>query len=188
MDQEPKIQNPNPEPRKILYPTKYFDVIEEDGFVGIKPKNLNVIVFPYLAGEEGLPEQLIVIEEPNPLRRGGKTTTLVTGDAEGEDPDVLATAQRELAEETGYDITDPNRWTYLGIVTTNKMVEQEQPAFAVNCTGIDPIPPEGDGSKMEERTNVNVIPIKQALDSDCIYIPGLFVRVFKYVLGIDFNK
>jgi len=180
------MENQNKE--NILYSNKYFDVIDKDGWDGVRPHNLNVIVFPYVTGESKLPEEVILVKEKNPLRRGGEHISLVTGDAEGEDPDILSTAQRELKEETGYDVTDPNRWTYLGVVTTSKLLDQEQPAFCVDVTGIEPEKPQGDGSDKENQMKVLIMPIKEALDLPDAYIPTLFIRVFKYVFGIDFKK
>jgi 8-oxo-dGTP pyrophosphatase MutT (NUDIX family) len=173
---------------KTLLPTKYFDVVDKSGWIGIKPHHLNVVVFPYILGETGLPEEVVLVKEKNPLRSNGEHISLVTGDAEGKDPDILSSAQRELKEETGFDVTDPNRWTYLGILTTSKLVEQEQPSFAVDVTGITRTEAKGDGSGMEDEMKVLIMPIKEALDLPDVYIPALFIRVFKYVFGIDFKK
>lgn len=172
----------------VISTTSFFDVIEKDGWFGIKPHHLNVIVFPYIIGNTGLPEELVLVKEKNPLRTNGENIALVTGDAEGEDPDILSTAQRELKEETGYDVTDPNRWTYLGLVTNSKLVCQEQPAFCVDVTGISSSNPIGDGSVKEKKMEVVVMSIKEALDLPDVYIPALFMKVFKYVFGISFNN
>ena len=173
---------------KVLLDTGWFEVLEKDGSFGIRPHHLNVIVFPYILGATGLPEEVILVKEKNKFRKGGEHISLVTGDAEGEDPDVLSSAQRELKEETGYDVTDTNRWTYLGLITTSKILEQEQPAFACDVSGISRKEPEGDGSKAEEQMKVLVMPIREALDLPDAYIPALFVKVFKYVFGISFSK
>lgn len=167
--------------KKLLYTTKYFDVIDSDGWKGIEIKNINVVVFPYILGESGLPEKVILIEELNPLRKNGKDITIVTGDAEGEDPDLLSTAIRELNEETGYNIEELSRWTYLGTLTNNKIIRQEQPCFAVNCTGIEPQLKKGDGSLAEKEIKVRVMDSSDALSLDCIYIHALFMRLFRYV-------
>ncbi len=185
---EEKIPAQQEPTEKILFPSRYFNVIEKDGFIGIRPHSLSVVVFPYITGSSGLPEDVVLIKEPHPLRKGGSQIALVSGTAEGEDPDLLTTAQRELLEETGYEVTDPNRWTYLGVLTNSKIVEQEQPAFAVDVTGIKIQEPTGDGSEAEEKMEVIVMPIKKALDLPDMYISALFIRVFKYVFGVDFNK
>lgn len=185
MEKTPAQEEPK---EKILFPTKNFNVVEKDGFIGIRPHSLSVKVFPYITGNSGLPEEVVLIKEPHPFRKGGEQIAIVSGSAEGEDPDLLATAQRELLEETGFEVTDPNRWTYLGTVNSAKSVDSEDPAFAVDVTGIERQEAKGDGSKAEAQMETVIMPIKKALDLPDMYIPALFIRVFKYVFGVDFNK
>lgn len=174
---------------KTLFQTEYFDVIDVDGYIAVDPKELNVVVFPYVIGETGLPEKVGIYHEKNPIRKGGFHTTLVTGTADEQDADVLATAIRELKEESGYDVTDTDRWTYLGPITHSKMVKQEQPGFSVDITGLVPGPVVGDGSVYEQESEFKIVSIKEALQSSDVYIPTLFIRIFKHVFGIDyFNK
>jgi 8-oxo-dGTP pyrophosphatase MutT (NUDIX family) len=176
---------------EVLYTNKYFDVIDREGMTGITTHKLNVVIMPYVTGEAGLPDKLGVLREMNPFREGGFSITLVTGTAEGDDPDILSTAQRELKEETGYDVTEPDRWTFLGFLTTSKMIEQEHPCFAVNVTGLD-VPTkedaEGDGTKKEEESEFMLIPVKEALESNDCFVPALFLKIFRYVFGFTMKS
>jgi len=174
-------ESQNPQEAKTLFPSRHFDVIEKEGFIGVRPRFLNVLVFPYIVGTSGLPEEVVLIKEPHPLRKGGEQISLVSGTAEGEDPDILSTAQRELLEETGYDVPDPDKWVYMGFVTGSKMVDSEQQIFAVDVTGVTPGEPEGDGSEAEEKMEVLTMDIDKAILLPDVYIAGLFIRVFKYV-------
>jgi 8-oxo-dGTP pyrophosphatase MutT (NUDIX family) len=171
------------EATKILFENEWFDVIEADGFVGIEPKHINVIVMPYTRGKGGVIDNIGVRIEKNPLRKEGMNTTLITGDAEGEDPDFLYTAIRECKEESGFYVNDIERWTYLGVFTNSKLVRQEQPCFAVDVTGLTPDVAEGDGTKEEDASTFKLVPVHQALLSNDIYIPAVFVRAFNYIVN-----
>lgn len=174
--------------KKVLFKTDYFEVIQKDGMYGIEPYDLSVIVMPFEKDARGLPKSIGVLKEYNTLRDGNYSLTLVTGRAEGEDPDVLATAIRELKEETGYDVQDPERWTYLGLLTTSKMVMQEHPCFAVDITGLEKQEKEGDGTESEEKSEFLLVTVKEALNTSDALIPALFLKIFRYIFGFDLNK
>lgn len=174
--------------KESLFSTQHFDVVNRKGIVGIEPTNLNVVIMPY-SKEAGLPDKLGVLDEFNPFRSGEKSITLITGTAEGDDPDILSTAQRELKEESGYDVPDPDRWMFLGFLTTSKKIDQEHPCFAVDVTGLEvPTSNEGDGTEKEAKAKFMLIPVKEALDTNDCFIPALFLKIFKYVLGFTVDK
>ena len=166
-----------------LYEGEWFDVIEVDDWHGIKPAGINVVVLPFERDAGGLPRAIGVMYENNPLRPGAKSTTLITGDAEGEDPDILAAAMRELKEESGYSAGDPDRWYFLGFMTTSKLVAQSHPCFAVDVTGIERKKPEGDGTKHEATSEFKMLPTKEALATDDCFIPTLFLKMFTFIFG-----
>ena len=170
--------------KKILFSTKYFDIEERVGVIGMCPYDLSVIIMPYVRGANGLPEKLGVLKEFNPYRNGEYSTTLITGMTEGADPDIFTTAQRELKEESGYDVAEPVRWTFLGFLTTSKRVDQEHPCFAVDITGVpEPEKPEGDGSEVEKKSEFMLMPVKDALESNDCLVPSLFLKLFRYQFG-----
>lgn len=174
--------------KQILYSTKDFDVIDKDGRIGIEPNDLIVAIMPFEKDQRGLPKTIGVIKEYNPLRRGNYSITLITGKAEGEDPDVLSTAIRELQEKGGYHITDITRWHYLGIMTLSKLVDQEIPCFAVDVTGIERIKSVEQAEEETEDRIKNVYmqsTVKEALNTDDSFIPTLFMKMFLYVFGFD---
>lgn len=173
---------------KVIHETEYFNLLDCDGLVGIKPLFTNVVVLPFTSDPQGLPLTVGVLMEPNPFREGNVSMSLVTGTTDEEDPDLLSTAMRELLEETGLDVKDPEKWYYLGSVTSSKFVDHEQDCFAVDVTGIERGVPQTDGSEMEMEAEFKLIPANDVVKCKDIFIPGLFLKLFKYVLGMDVQK
>jgi 8-oxo-dGTP pyrophosphatase MutT (NUDIX family) len=173
------------ENKKIFFENDLFKVEERDGMLGMIPLFTNVVIMPFLSDDQGLPLSIGVILEPNPFRDGGMSMSLITGSSDEDDPDLLTTAKRELKEESGFDVPDNNRWYYLGSVTSSKFVDHEQPCFAVDVTGIEKGEAETDGSEQEKNMEFKFISANDVVKSKDIFIPGLFLKLFKYVLGID---
>jgi len=170
---------------KILYETKGLNLVERDGRIGVVPTFMNVVVMPFVSDEQGLPLAIGVLKEPNPFREGGLTISLITGTSDDEDPDLLTTAKRELLEESGFDAPENDRWYYLGSVTSSKFVDHEQPCFAVDVTGLQKGEATTDGTEEEKEMEFKFIPANDVVKAKDIFIPGLFLKLFKYVLGID---
>jgi 8-oxo-dGTP pyrophosphatase MutT (NUDIX family) len=174
--------------KKVISKNKYFNVIEEEGMFGIEPVDLCVVVLPFERDTKGLPKALGVLKEYNPMRDGNYSITLVTGRAEGEDPDVLSTAIRELKEESGYDVPDPEKWYYLGMMTGSKLVKQDHPCFAVDITGMEPGVKEGDGTKSEAKSEFLKLSVKEALNTNDCFVPTLFLKIFQYIFGFNMGQ
>lgn len=170
---------------KIFFENESFKVEERNGMLGIVPLFTNVVILPFLSDGQGLPLSVGVLEEPNPFRDGGLSVSLITGTSEDEDPDLLSTAKRELLEESGYDVEDNSKWYYLGSVTSSKFVDHEQPCFAVDVTGIKKGEPQPDENEKEQNMEFKFISANDVVKAKDIFIPGLFLKLFKYVLGID---
>lgn len=169
----------------ILYQNKWFKVIDRTddqgaNMSGIQPNGVNVVVLPYTVDENGYIKDLGIVYEVNPLWGSGKHPTVVSGNVEDIDDDILSGAMRELLEETGYLADDANRWTYLGTVTNSKVVSQEQPAFSVDITGLEQGVKTTDGTINEALAEFKLIPVKNALfECNDVYIPTLFMRLFR---------
>lgn len=173
---------------KILFESPNLNVVERDGRVGVVPTFMNVVVMPFVSDNQGLPLAIGILKEPNPFREGGFSISLITGTSEGADPDLLSTAKRELEEESGFVAEDNSRWYYLGSVTSSKFVDHEQPCFAVDVTGLEKGEAKGDGSEDEKQMEFKFIPANDVVKAKDIFIPGLFLKLFKYVLGIDIQS
>lgn len=173
---------------KLVQEFDNFDVVNVDGTVGIRMKDTRIAVLPFERGQDGLPSTIGVVDEFNPLRRGSKELTAITGRAEGDDPDILSTAKRELTEEAGYDVVDTVRWTYLGEMFTNKMIEDGIHCFAVDVTGLKRGEPKGDGSLKESKSEFKFLPVPAALDVPDAHVPAIFMRMFKFVFNRELNS
>lgn len=169
----------------ILFENKLFRVEERNGLTGMVPLFTNVVIMPFIADEQGLPLSIGVLKEPNPFRDGGISISLISGTSEDEDPDLLSTAKRELKEESGYDVDDNKRWFYLGSVTASKFVDHEQPCFAVDVTDLPKGEPEPNGTEKENTMEFKFISANDVVKHKDIFIPGLFLKLFKFVLGFD---
>jgi 8-oxo-dGTP pyrophosphatase MutT (NUDIX family) len=169
----------------LLFENKLFRVEERNGYTGMVPLFTNVVIMPFISDEQGLPLSIGVLKEPNPFRDGGMSISLITGTTEEEDPDLLSTAKRELKEESGYDVQDNKRWFYLGSVTASKFVDHEQPCFAVDVTDVVKGEPNPDNNEKENTMEFKFISANDVVKHKDIFIPGLFLKLFKFVLGFD---
>ena len=174
--------------REVLYTSEKFEVINKDGKVGIEPFTLTVAVLPFTRDGRGLPGQLGVLKEYNRIR-SNESITVITGKGEGEDPDILTAAQRKLFERSNIDVQEPERWYFLGFLTTHKMINQEIPCFACDITGlsapeVDPeeIDPDADA---DDKPEFVLMGVNQALDSTDCFIPAIFMKIFKYIFGFS---
>lgn len=170
---------------KLITSTPWFDVVDRDGSFGVKSTTDSVIILPYTADDQGLPLLLGVLKEMNPFRDGGFSISLVSGKEEDEDPNFLETAKRELKEESGFSVDDNSKWFYLGTVTASKFVDAEHPCFAVNVTGLERGKAEGDGSEKEKKSEFVFIPANDVVKVKDVFVPALFLKLFKYVAGVE---
>ena len=170
---------------KILYEAPKFKVVERGGNPGIVSTVETVMILPFISDDRGLPLMIGVLKERNLFREGGYSISLITGTCEGEDPDYLSTAKRELLEESGFKVEENDRWFFLGTVTGTKFVEKDYPCFAVDVTGIKKGEAETDGSKQEELSSFHFIPANDVVKAQDVYIPALFLKLFKFVVGMD---
>jgi hypothetical protein len=73
-------------------------------------------------------------------------------------------------------------------VYSSKLVDHEQPCFAVDVTGITRGQATGDGSEYEANQEFVMIPANDVVKVKDVFIPGLFLKLFKYVLGMDLQN
>jgi 8-oxo-dGTP pyrophosphatase MutT (NUDIX family) len=170
---------------KILASTPRFDVVDREGQIGIRSTVESVIILPFVKDDQGLPLMLGVLKERNHFREGGYSVSLISGTTEEEDPDYLATAKRELKEESGFDVDDNDKWYFLGTVTASKMVDAEHPCFAVDVTGIKRGEATTDGSEQEKMSEFIFIPANDVVKSKDVFLPAIFLKLFKFVVGMD---
>jgi hypothetical protein len=173
---------------KILYETQHLNLVERDDVVGVIPNFSNVVILPYISDGQGLPLLIGVLKEYNVFREGNYSISPITGSSDDEDPNFLETAKRELEEESGYLVEDNSRWSFLGNAVSSKFVDHEQPCFAVDVTDLERKKPNGDGTKKESLSEFVFIPANDVVKCKDVFIPALFLKLFKFVLGKDLHK
>lgn len=170
---------------RTLYRSKKFDIIGKGETEGIRTKWDSILILPFTSDDRGFPLMLGVIEEKNEFREGGYSASVISGSPEDEDYDTLTTAKRELSEETGFDVKEEERWYFIGTLTGTKFVDSVHPCFAVDVSGITPSEPKTDGSEQEKLSKFRFINSNEVVYLEDPFIPSMFLRIFKYVVGMD---
>lgn len=170
---------------KILYSSPDFNVVERENRIGICSNSETVILLPFVKDDNGLPLMLGVLKEKNPFREGGYSITLITGTSEDEDPDYLQIAKRALKEESGYDVQDNSKWYFLGTVTASKFIDKEYLCFAIDVSDMKRNESIMDGSDKELSSTFQFIPANDVVKVNDVFIPSLFLKLFKFVVGMD---
>ena len=164
---------------KILFQNNYIQVIENKGRVGIKQKNPSVMILPYTIDDNGNPKSIGLISEPSDIKEERMIKTVITGSPEKSDVDILATAKRELTEESGYVVDDTEKWDFLGNIQSSKLVVNGNPAFGVDVTGLERGDKLGDGSESEKNSKFSLVSLNDALNTDDALISCLFLKIFQ---------
>jgi 8-oxo-dGTP pyrophosphatase MutT (NUDIX family) len=164
---------------KIIFQNNYVEISKKEDSVGIKQKNPSVLILPYTLSKEGNPVKIGLISEPSPIRETKMSYTVISGTPDKQDVDILATAKRELKEESGIEVEDTDKWEYLGNIFSSKLVVNGNPAFGVDVTGIEIEKKEGDGSDSEEDTKFELVNISEAIAHDDALISCLFLKIFQ---------
>jgi 8-oxo-dGTP pyrophosphatase MutT (NUDIX family) len=170
---------------KIVFKSDWFDVVKEGEYSGIRTKDDSVLILPFISDDRGFPLMLGVLNEKNSFRNGGYSISVISGRPEDEDPNTLATAQRELLEETGFDVAEDERWYFIGTLTGTKFVDSIHPCYAVDITDLTQGEVKTDGSEQEKLSTFKLIPTNEIISVEDPFISALFLRIFKYVVGID---
>lgn len=147
-----------------LFDAKWFKIVnvtyDNATITGLWKEGRNAVVLPFTATqpEEGklTIEKVGVRYELNPLRAENFTYTAITGDIEPGEED-LEGAKRELLEESGYTVSDDERWIFLGNITTSKQTNELHPCYAVNISEIEQGEIEGDGTVNEQKSKFELL-------------------------------
>lgn len=150
---EQKAEHEKALDRKVLHHTKWLEMVEKDGYIFMSSPWCNghgVAVLPYRLSEgDDIEIEYLVMMEKRPCHGDTLMPYSLTGgcDKEGEAP--VATAVREVAEESGY-IVAVEDMIDLGNIRESKASDMTTHAFAVEITDDTVLQkPEGDGSAGE---------------------------------------
>lgn len=175
---------------KVLFEDKWFQVVDIEGTIGLKNKEMSVAVLPYRVNEMGMITEIGLLKELNYFREGDFAQTLITGTIEYEDDSLLLTAKRELLEEGGFDLKNDeynSRWLFLGPVYLYKTSDQMVPVFAVDVTGIEQKSAEGDGSEKESKSKLEMTEVGNGIASEEALVLAAFLRLFNYMYAKTLN-
>jgi 8-oxo-dGTP pyrophosphatase MutT (NUDIX family) len=175
---------------KVIAETPYFDFVQFAGQSGLHIKIPSVAVLPYTVDENGIVNQIGILREQNQLREGGFAKTLITGSIEVSDEDTLATAVRELYEEGGFNMNGGpvDKWTYLGGFHDSKDSDRIIPTFAVDVTGVEQEPAQGDGTPQEQNSKLEMVDVNVALQTNELLVLGSFLRLFNIMYQKSFKN
>lgn len=155
-----------------------FEIIEKDGFPAIKNENSSVAVLLYTLDEKEIIDKVGVVIEKNPHFHGNSYTGPILGTVEADDRSLLARAKAEALEESGFNVGDHDRWSFLGELYTSKLFPESIYCYAADITGLEPSPPKGDGSKQEEGIRFVLLPLNRAKQIPDSILQTIFFKLF----------
>ena len=85
-------------------------------------------------------------------------------------------------------VSDNDRWYFLGNAISSKFVDHEQPCFAVDVSDLKREEPPTDGTEQEALSKFVFIPANDVVKCKDVFIPALFLKLFKFVLGKDLHN
>ena len=173
----------------VLFEDKWFQVVDVEGQIGLKNKEMSVAIMPYRVNELGVITEIGLLKELNYFREGNYAQTLITGTIEKEDDSLLLAAKRELLEEGGFELTedDNERWLFLGPIYLYKTSDQMIPVFAVDVTGVEQRKAVGDGSVKEEKSELEMVEIGNGISSSESLVLSSFLKLFNYMYAKTLN-
>jgi 8-oxo-dGTP pyrophosphatase MutT (NUDIX family) len=155
-----------------------FEIITKDGFHAIKHENSSVAVLLYTLDENDLLDKIGVVTEKNPHFAEGSYTGLILGTVESDDPSLLSRAKQEALEEGGYDITEKDRWDFIGEIYTSKLFPESIYCYCADVTGLSGGTPQGDGSDQEQGIKFDLIPLNKASKIQDSIFQSCFFKLF----------
>jgi 8-oxo-dGTP pyrophosphatase MutT (NUDIX family) len=167
---------------------KPFEIIVKDGLYAIKNSQSVVAVVVYSLDEEGLLNKIGVVTEDSPHFQSGKYTGLVMGRVEEGDSSLLQRAKAEAREESGYDVTEAERWDFLGEVYTSKIFPEPIYCYSVDVTGLEQGEITGDGSVHESTIQFNLIDLNEAQKINDSILQTCFFKLFMNLYKEDLTN
>lgn len=154
------------------------EIVQQEGFYGVKPKMSSVAVVVYSLDEKNLLDKVGVVTEKNALFPGGIYQGLVMGTLEKNDSSLLSRAKKEVLQEAGLNIIESGRWKYLGEMYSSKLVLEPVYCYSVDATGISLSEPQGDGFPQEKGISFEMIPLSRTSEIADSLFQACFFRLF----------
>jgi 8-oxo-dGTP pyrophosphatase MutT (NUDIX family) len=164
------------------------EVVSLDGYQAVKTNNSAVAVVVYELDENGLLDKVGLITEKNPHFKNGTFSSLVMGKVESEDTSLFHRARIETLEEAGYEVEDPERWSFLGELYTSKIIVEPLYCYAVDITGISQGKINGDGSDQEKSLQFELVALSKIQEvNDSVFLSCVF-KLFTNLYKNDLNN
>ena len=154
--------------KEIIFSDKRFNVItvrdSKSNCIGVERNNENIIILPYIVDEFNNLDKIGCLWEYNLLRKNSYTINIISGTKEP-DEHRLDAAKRELFEESGLEISDDLKWTFVGKLYASKFDKSLYPCYLVDATNITIKEKSGDGSKSEKLSIFKFLKPDEIIDS-----------------------
>ena len=152
-----------------------FEIVNKDGFSAIKNKNSGIAILIYTLDENELLDRIGIITEKNPHFPEGSYKGLVMGTIESDDSSLLSRAKKEALEEIGYDISDNNRWDFLGEIYTSKIFTDSIYCYSADVTGLDN---KKASTKQDKNSKFSLVPLNRAQKIPDSILQSCFFKLF----------
>lgn len=155
-----------------------FEIISKEDFYAIKNEKSVIAVAIYTLDEEGLLDKIGLVTEDNPHFQTGKYIGLVMGKVEEDDSSLLSRAKIETREESGFDVTEEDRWDFLGELFTSKIFPEPIYCYSVDVTGLEAGKISGDGSEAEANIKFDLLPLNEVQKVNDSIVQSCFFKLF----------
>jgi len=173
---------------KIVVESNYQKIIKIEDFYYIIDKKDKLCVLPYTISSNGLLDKVGVIKDWNYIEEE-EVLTLLNGYILDDDSTDLVAANRQVFEVLGLNITDADRWMYLGSLYSN--MTSDSP-IKVYCVDISDIQVKSDESVEDSTTRKNfmMLDASKVLQTDDMLFLASYLRLFNYfyVKSLSNNK
>ena len=163
---------------KIVLEGKFEDVVEENEHYYLKSKYDRVCVLPYTISDEGLLNEIGIIEFWNE-EEGKNMQTLIRDYLNQDDATNLVGANRVLYNVTGVNLTEAVKWMFLGSVSNSLASDSPLRIYAVDISDVD-IKDKENVINEETRRKFRMIESSYVVQTDDLLFLGAFTRLFNY--------
>jgi len=164
--------------KKLVLSGLFEDVIEIDKHYYLINKTDRICVLPYTISTNGLLDKIGVVEDFNYIEEK-KILTLLNDYIYDSDKTDLTASNRILFEIIGTNVTDADKWMYLGALYNNMSSDSLLKIYSVDISDIE-IKKDGQVEDVAERKNFKLLDSSKVIQTDdMIFLAGFF-RLFNY--------
>jgi hypothetical protein len=164
--------------KKIVIDSEFESIIEINNHFFILNKKEIICVLPFTLDSRGLLDKIGVIENYDIIEE--KTIlSLISDYVKDDDNTNLVAANRLFFELTGTNITDMNKWMYLGNLYNSMTSDSPIKLYAVDITDVS-IKTDEQVIEKEERKKFKMLDSSRVLQTDDILFLASYLRLFEY--------